>query len=60
MSIDSKIIEILKEKIHDEGQNLEIFEILHKWLLELDDGKLDLDQDEKIKTILDRLNVRSN
>lgn len=57
MSIDPKIIEILKKKISDENQDQQIFKILEDWLKELDDGKLDLDQEEKIKSILNKLNV---
>ena len=45
MSIDPKILEILK-KISDENQDHEISKILESWLKELDDGKLDLDQEE--------------
>ena len=57
MSIDSKIIEILKKKLTDENQNDEISKILENWLKELDDGKKDLNQEDKIKAILDKLNV---
>tara|TARA_B100000401_G_C52630569_1_gene635770 strand:+ start:242 stop:415 length:174 start_codon:yes stop_codon:yes gene_type:complete len=57
MSIDPKIIEILKKKISDENQDQQISKILEDWLKELDDGKLDLDQEEKINSILNKLNV---
>ena len=57
MSIDPKIIEILKKKINDENQDQQISKILEDWLKELDDGKLDLDQEEKINSILNKLNV---
>ena len=57
MSIDPKIIEILRKKIADENQNNEISKILENWLKELDDGKKDLNQEDKIKAILDKLNV---
>ena len=57
MSIDPKIIEILKKKLADENQNSEISKILENWLKELDDGKKDLNQEDKIKVILDKLNV---
>jgi hypothetical protein len=57
MSIDTKIIEILKKKLADENQNGEISKVLENWLKELDDGKKDLNQEDKIKAILDKLNV---
>ena len=57
MSIDPKIIEILRKKLADENQNNEISKILENWLKELDDGKKDLNQEDKIKEILDKLNV---
>lgn len=57
MSIDPKIIEILKKKLADENQNSEISKVLENWLKELDDGKKDLNQEDKIKVILDKLNV---
>ena len=57
MSIDPKIIEILRKKLADENQNNEISKILENWLKELDDGKKDLNQEDKIKAILDKLNV---
>ena len=57
MSIDTKIIEILKKKLADENQNSEISKVLENWLKELDDGKKDLNQEDKIKAILDKLNV---
>ena len=60
MSIDPKIIEILKKKISDENQDQQISKILEDWLKELDDGKLDLDQEEKINSILNKLNVWSS
>lgn len=57
MSIDVKIIETLKKKILEEGQDEQISKILENWLKEMDDGKKDLNQEEKIKAILDKLNV---
>ena len=60
MSIDPKIIEILKKKISDENQDQQISKILEDWLKELDDGKLVLDQEEKINSILNKLNVCSS
>ena len=57
MSIDPKIIEILKKKISNDNQSEEISKILENWLRELDDGKKDLNQEEKIKAILDKINV---
>lgn len=57
MSIDVKIIETLKKKIFEEGQDEQISKILENWLKEMDDGKKDLNQEEKIKAILDKLNV---
>ena len=57
MSIDPKIIEILKKKFSSNNQSDEISKIFESWLKELDDGKKDLNQEEKIKAILDKLNV---
>lgn len=57
MSIDPKIIEILKRKISDENQDMKISQIFENWLNELDEGKKDLNQEEKIKAILDKINV---
>lgn len=57
MSIDPKIIEILKRKISDENQDIKISQIFENWLNELDEGKKDLNQEEKIKAILDKINV---
>lgn len=57
MSIDPKIIEILKKKFTSNNQSDEIAKIFENWLKELDDGKKDLNQEEKIKAILDKLNV---
>tara|TARA_A100001015_G_scaffold221504_1_gene249307 strand:+ start:2441 stop:2614 length:174 start_codon:yes stop_codon:yes gene_type:complete len=57
MSIDTKIIEILKKKLANENQNDGISKVLENWLKELDDGKKDLNQEDKIKAILDKLNV---
>ena len=57
MSIDTKIIEILKKKLANQNQNDGISKVLENWLKELDDGKKDLNQEDKIKAILDKLNV---
>ena len=57
MNINKKIIKKLKKKISDENQDQQISKILEDWLKELDDGKLDLDQEEKINSILNKLNV---
>ena len=57
MSLDNKIIEILKKKLANENQNDGISKVLENWLKELDDGKKDLNQEDKIKAILDKLNV---
>lgn len=57
MSIDSKIIEVLKKKIISEGQDENISKTLENWLNEIDQGKEDINEDEKIKYIIDKLNV---
>jgi len=57
MSVDSKIIEVLKNKIRSEDQDNSIAKILEAWLDEIDQGKKDIDQDIKIKKILDKINV---
>ena len=57
MSIDPKVIEALKKKISTEGQDEVISKILETWLNELDQGKEDINQDDKIKNIIDKLNV---
>ena len=57
MSIDPKVIDALKKKISSEGQDEVISKILETWLNELDQGKEDINQDDKIKNIIDKLNV---
>jgi hypothetical protein len=57
MKIDPKIIEVLKKKIEKENLNEEIFKILENWLIQLNDGKKDINTEEKIKTILEKINV---
>ena len=57
MSIDPKVIEALKKKISTEGQDEVISKILETWLNELDQGKEYINQDDKIKNIIDKLNV---
>ena len=57
MSIDSKIIEVLKKKIISEGQDENISKTLENWLNEIDQGKEDINEDEKIKYIIDKLNA---
>ena len=56
MSIDPKIIEILKKKLLNKNESDDISKILENWLRELDEGKI-LNQDDKIKAIIEKLNV---
>ena len=57
MSIDPKVIEILKRKMSSENQDEDISKILENWINEIDEGKEDINEDEKIKHIIKKLNV---
>lgn len=57
MSIDPKVIEVLKRKMSSENQDKDISKILENWINEIDEGKEDINEDEKIKYIIKKLNV---
>ena len=57
MSIDPKVIEVLKRKMSSENQDKDISKILENWINEIDEGKEDINEDEKIKHIIKKLNV---
>ena len=57
MSIDPKVIEVLKRKVSSENQDEDISKILENWINEIDEGKEDINEDEKIKHIIKKLNV---
>tara|TARA_B100001029_G_C14947147_1_gene386616 strand:- start:533 stop:706 length:174 start_codon:yes stop_codon:yes gene_type:complete len=57
MSIDPKVIEVLKRKMSSENQDEDISKILENWINEIDEGKEDINEDEKIKHIIKKLNV---
>ncbi len=57
MSIDPKVIEVLKRKMSSENQDKDISKILEIWINEIDEGKEDINEDEKIKYIIKKLNV---
>ena len=57
MSIDPKVIEVLKRKMSSENQDEDISKILENWINEIDEGKEDINEDEKIKYIIKKLNV---
>tara|TARA_A100001011_G_scaffold358625_1_gene404529 strand:- start:3550 stop:3723 length:174 start_codon:yes stop_codon:yes gene_type:complete len=57
MSIDPKVIEVLKRKVSSENQDEDISKILEDWINEIDEGKEDINEDEKIKHIIKKLNV---
>jgi hypothetical protein len=59
MSVDPKVIEVLKKKIKAENQEDSISKIFEVWLDEIDQGKKDIDQEKKIKAIMDRINVNN-
>ena len=57
MSIDPKVIEVLKRKMSSENQDKDISKILENWINEIDEGKEDINEDEKIKHIIKKLNA---
>jgi len=59
MSVDPKVIEVLKKKMRAENQEDSISKIFEVWLDEIDQGKKDIDQEKKIKAIMDRINVNN-
>ena len=52
MSVDPKVIEVLKKKMRAENQEDSISKIFEVWLDEIDQGKKDIDSETKIKTII--------
>jgi hypothetical protein len=59
MSVDPKVIEVLKKKMRAENQEDSISKIFEVWLDELDQGKKDIDSETKIKTIIKKINVKN-
>ena len=59
MSVDPKVIEVLKKKIRAENQEDSISKIFEVWLDEIDQGKKDIDPETKIKTIMKKINVNN-
>ena len=57
MSVDPKVIEVLKKKMRAENQEDSISKIFEVWLDEIDQGKKDINQEEKIKAIMKKMNV---
>ncbi len=59
MSVDPKVIEVLKKKMRAENQEDSISKIFEVWLDEIDQGKKDINQEEKIKAIMKKMNVNN-
>ena len=59
MSVDPKVIEVLKKKMRAENQEDSISKIFEVWLDEIDQGKKDIDLEKKIETIMNKINVNN-
>ena len=55
MSLDKRLIETIKQKISDENEDSNISKILIEWLNSIDEGKKDLDTNQIIQELLDKI-----
>ena len=55
MSLDKRVIETIKKKISEEGEDSNISKILIEWLNNIDEGKKDLDTNQTIQELLNKI-----
>ena len=55
MSLDKRLIETIKQKISDENEDSNISKILIEWLNSIDEGKKDLDTNQIIQELLNKI-----
>lgn len=55
MSLDKRVIETIKKKISEEGEDSNISKILIEWLNNIDGGKKDLDTNQIIQELLNKI-----
>ena len=55
MSLDKRLIETIKQKISDENEDSNISKILIEWLNSIDEGKKDLDTNQTIQELLNKI-----
>ena len=55
MSLDKRVIETIKKKISEENEDTNISKILIEWLNNIDEGKKDLDTNQTIQELLDKI-----
>ena len=55
MSLDKRVIETIKKKISEENEDTNISKILIKWLNNIDEGKKDLDTNQTIQELLNKI-----
>tara|TARA_A100001035_G_C27777854_1_gene500040 strand:+ start:2223 stop:2396 length:174 start_codon:yes stop_codon:yes gene_type:complete len=55
MSLDKRVIETIKKKISEENEDTNISKILIEWLNNIDEGKKDLDTNQTIQELLNKI-----
>lgn len=55
MSLDKRVIETIKKKISEENEDSNISQILIEWLNNIDEGKKDLDTNNIIQELLNKI-----
>ena len=55
MSLDKRVIETIKKKISEENEDTNISKILIEWLNNIDGGKKDLDTNQIIQELLNKI-----
>lgn len=55
MSLDKRVIETIKKKISEENEDTNISKILIEWLNNIDEGKKDLDTNQIIQELLNKI-----
>tara|TARA_B100002051_G_C16349098_1_gene445461 strand:- start:192 stop:365 length:174 start_codon:yes stop_codon:yes gene_type:complete len=55
MSLDKRVLDTIKKKISDENEDGQISEILIHWLNSIDEGKKDLDTNQIIQELINKI-----
>ena len=55
MSLDKRVIETIKKKIWEENEDTNISKILIEWLNNIDEGKKDLETNQTIQELLNKI-----
>ena len=55
MSLDKRVIKTIKKKISEENEDDQISEILINWLNNIDEGKKDLDTNQIIQELINKI-----